>query len=145
MDRPCIKIAEGKTTVPGATNIVRIIRNGMYEGDIICRAQDADKLVKNDALTKNITSYTVNSLNGTHATFNKGEEAYTLLQPIMKNGEFVHVPEFDLHKLQQRAKSNLAKLDDAYKRLANPHLYGVGMETSLFNLQQNLIKERLGR
>ena len=145
MGRPCIKIAEGKTTVPGATNVVRIIRNGMYEGDIICQAHDVDKLIKDDILTQNITSYTVNSLNGTHASFNKGEEAYTLLQPIMQDGKFVHIPEFDLRKLQQRAKSNLAKLDDAYKRLANPHLYGVGMETNLFNLQQNLIKERLGR
>jgi len=144
MTRPCIKIAEGKTTVPGATNVIRIIRDGMYEGDIICQTSDTS-LVKDGKLVKNITSYTLNSINGTSVSFKKGEKAYTLLQPIMEKGKFVHIPEFNLYTLQQRGKANLAKLDNSYKRLANPHIYGIGLETGLFNLQQNLIKERLGR
>lgn len=143
-NRPCIKIAEGKTTIPGETDVMRIVREGMYEGDIVCRAQDTAKLVKNRTLTKNITSYTLNSINGTRLTFSKGEKAYTLLHPIMKNGEIIYTPELDLHKLQKRAKDNLDKLDSSYKRLANPHIYGVGLESGLFNLQQNLIKEHRG-
>ena len=142
--RPCIKIAEGKTTVPGATNVIRIIRNDMFEGDIICQA-DQPLPVENGKLTTNITSYTLNSTTGTKQTFKTGEQAYTLLQPIMVNGKFVQRPETDLYKLQQCGKQNLARLDAGYKRLANPHIYGVGLNAPLHTLQQNLIKAHLGR
>ena len=145
MDRPCIKIAEGKTTVPGATNVIRIIRQGMYDGDIICRAQDADSLVKDETLAKNITSYTLNSLNGTRVAFMKGVKAYTILQQFVKDGKIVQIPELNLQKLQQRAKNNLSKLDSAYKRLTNPHIYGVGLESNLFDLREGLIKAHAGR
>lgn len=143
MNRPCIKIAEGKTTIPGATNVIRIVRNGMYEGDIICAADT--NLVKKGTLTKNITSHTLNSIDGTYMTFKKGEQAYTLLEPIVKDGQIINPPELDLYKLQQRAKNNLAKLDASYKRLANPHIYGVGLEQNLFDLRQSLIKAHQGR
>lgn len=142
--KPKIKIAEGKTTIPGATNVVRIIRDNMYEGDIICQA-DASDLLKNNRLNKDLTSYTVNSLNGTYITFKSGEKAYSLLKPIVKDGQILYQPELNLYKLQERAQNNLAKLDSSYKRLANPHIYGVGMEAKLFHLQQNLIKEHNGR
>ena len=142
--KPKIKIAEGKTTIPGETNVIRIIRNGMYEGDIICLA-DNDALVKNKKLAKDVTSYTLNSLNGTKLCFKKGENAYYLLQPVVENGKIVQEPELDLYKLQQRAQENLEHLDPSYKRLANPHLYGVGLESRLYAVQQNLIREHLGR
>ena len=144
MNRPTIKIAEGKTTIPGATNVIRIIRDGKFEGDIICQATD-ENLVKDGKLTQNITSYTLNSMNGTHACFKKGEQAYRLLQDVVRDGEVVNYPETNLQKLQQRGFENLAKLDDAYKRLYNPHIYGVGLEAQLFNLQHQLIKAHLGR
>ena len=143
MGNPRIKIAEGKTTIPGETEVIRIVRNGMFEGDIICKTDDC--FVADGVLTNNITSYTLNSLNGTKAEFKAGEHAYTLLNTYVKDGKIIKEPELCLQKLQQRGKENLAKLDDAYKRLSNPHLYGVGLETGLFNLQQNLIKARLGR
>lgn len=143
MGKPKIKIAEGKTTIPGATNVIRIVKNGMYEGDIICSA--GSPLVQDGFLKKDVTSYTLNSLNGTSLTFRKGEQAYKLLQPVVENGQITHMPEFDLFSLQKRAKENLAKLDASYKRLANPHLYGVGLEQDLFNLCRNLIKTHLGR
>ncbi len=139
MGKPKIKIAEGKTTIPGNTDILRLIRNGRFEGDVICRADD-NSLVQNGELTRNVTSYTLGSQNGARASFAKGETAYRLLQPVMENGRIIHVPELDLHILQQRGKDNLLMLDNAYKRLANPHLYGVGLESELFGLQQNLIR-----
>ncbi len=142
LNRPCIKIAEGKTTIPGATNVVRIIRDGKFEGDIICMA---DRLpVAEGKLSCNITSYTLNSLNGTRVTFRAGEAAYPLLHTFVRDGEIIEQPELDLKKLQQRGKKNLACLDEAYRRLSNPHIYGVGLESGLFNLRQNLINERLG-
>ena len=142
-NEPKIKIAEGKTTIPGDTDVVRIIRNGKYEGDIICRANDM--VVEDGKLINDITSYTIGSQNMTKVTFNKGESAYTLLQPLMENGEFVYIPEFDVNVLQKRAKDNLAMLDESHKRLSNPHIYGVGLETRLFNLQQSLIRAHSGR
>ncbi len=145
MGRPCIKIAEGKTTIPGATNVVRIVRNGKFEGDIICKADETD-LVQNDKLTRDATSYTLNSINGLKQTFKQGEQAYMVLQPVMQNGKVINPPELNLQKLQQRGKENLARLDLAYKRLANPHIYGVGLETNLYHTRQMLIlNAQLGR
>ena len=140
---PKIKIAEGKTTIPGDTDVVRIIRNGKYDGDVICRAND--NIVENGKLVSNITSYTLGSQNMAKVTFNEGEEAYTLLQPLMENGKFVRIPEFNVNVLQKRAKDNLSMLDESHKRLSNPHIYGVGLETRLFNLQQDLIRAHSGR
>ena len=145
MGRPCIKIAEGKTTIPGATNVARIVRNDKFEGDIICKADEAD-LVQNDKLTRDATSYTLNSINGLKQTFKQGEQAYLVLQPVMQNGKVINPPELNLQKLQQRGKENLVRLDSAYKRLANPHIYGVGLETNLYHTQQMLIlNAQLGR
>lgn len=145
MGRPCIKIAEGKTTIPGATNVVRIIRKDKFEGDIICGAADTD-LVQGGKLFRNITSYTLDSINGLKRDFKAGEQAYLLLQPVMQDGEVINPPELNLQKLQQRGKANLARLDEAYKRLANPHIYGVGLETNLYNTRQMLIlNAQLGR
>jgi nicotinate phosphoribosyltransferase len=145
MNRPCIKIAEGKTTIPGATNVVRIVRNGKFEGDIICQAEDTD-LVQNGKLQRNITSYTLNSINGLKLEFKAGEQAYTVLQPVVKDGKVINPPELNLQKLQQRGKESLAHLDEEYKRLSNPHIYGVGLETNLYNTRQMLIlNAQLGR
>ena len=138
MNRPCIKIAEGKTTIPGATNVVRIVRSGKFEGDIICFADDAE-LVQNGKLQRNITSYTLNSINGLKLNFKSGEKAYLLLQQVMDKGKVINAPELSLQKLQQRGKENLEHLDEEYKRLSNPHIYGVGLETSLYNTRQMLI------
>ncbi len=138
MGKPRIKIAEGKTTIPGATNVARIVRDGKFEGDIICGAADAD-LVQNGKLMRDATSYTLNSINGLKMTFKAGESAYLLLQPVVKDGKTISPPELNLQKLQQRGKENLARLDEAYKRLQNPHIYGVGLETNLYNTRQMLI------
>lgn len=145
MGKPRIKIAEGKTTIPGATNVARIVRDGKFEGDIICGAADTD-LVQNGKLTRDATSYTLNSINGLKLTFKAGESAYLLLQPVVKDGKIINPPELNLQKLQQRGKENLSRLDEAYKRLQNPHIYGVGLETNLYNTRQMLIlNAHLGR
>lgn len=140
---PKIKIAEGKTTIPGKTNILRIEKNGMYEGDIIC--QYACDLLENNCLRQNITSHTLGSLNSSIHTFNKGEKARLLLKPIIVNGKIISYPETNLNILQNRVKNNLNKLDNSYKRLSNPHIYGVGLESKIYNLQQHLIKTHQGK
>jgi len=57
----------------------------------------------------------------------------------MKDGKLVTQPETDLYKLQQRAKENLSFLEESYKRLTNPHLYGVGLESGLYAQRQEII------
>ena len=143
MGEPKIKIAEGKTTIPGNTNVIRIIRNGKFEGDIICKAND--EIVENGKLKRNITSYTIGSQNGKKVCFEKGEEAKVLLEPLMENGRFVNIVENNLNVIQNFGKENLEKLDASHKRLSNPHIYGVGLDANLFNLQQDLIKAHQGR
>lgn len=143
MGAPKIKVAEGKTTIPHATDIVRIVRNGRYEGDIICKADE--NIVENGKLTRNVTSYKLGSVNGSKMSFAKGETAYRLLKPVMIKGKVVNMPELDLHVLQKRTLENVVKLDESYKRLQNPHTYGVGLEAGLYAVQQQLIKAHQGR
>ena len=140
--KPQIKIAEGKTTVPGATNVIRITQNNFFEGDIICKKEDS-KFVKNGKLTSNITSYNFGDLKGKNRMFEKGETAEYLLIEVMKEGQLIYQPETDLKKLQARTMQELSSLNPCYKRLSNPHIYGVGLEEKLYNLREKLIKKHL--
>ncbi len=144
MGEPKIKIAEGKTTIPGATDILRIVKDGKFEGDIIVKADD-ETLINGAQLARDVTSYTLGSTTDARKVFKKGTSATKLLQTIMQNGEFVYTPEYNLQVLQHTAKLNLSMLDDSYRRLSNPHIYGVGLEAGLYALQQNLIKAHQGR
>ncbi len=144
MGEPKIKIAEGKTTIPGATDILRIVRGGKFEGDVIIKSDD-DKILSGAQLARDITSYTLGSQNGTRLYFKKGTMAARLLQTVVENGEIVNRPETNVKLLQNEAERNLLMLDASYKRLANPHIYGVGLESGLYALQQNLIQEHQGR
>ena len=135
---PVIKIAEGKTTIPGTTNVVRIIKDGKYEGDIITRSEE--NLIHEGKLTRNIKSYRINLNTSENISFEKGEQAYTLLKPIMMGGLVVGQDlDLSLKQIRNETLRNLDKLDNSYKRLANPHIYGVGLEQNLYDLQQNLI------
>jgi len=135
---PKIKIAEGKTTIPGATNVLRIVRGGLFEGDIIMPA--AEKILNNGRLRENIISFNINSLNGKTADFPAGEEAYALLRPVMAEGRLVSDDiGRSLNDIRHAAKENLNRLDRAYKRLVNPHIYGVGLKRDLHQLQQSMV------
>lgn len=141
--RPVIKVAEGKTTIPGKTNVVRIIKDGKYAGDII---QDADSnIVSDEKLNIALQSYVMGTSGEKIMHFSKGETAYTLLKPLMRNGKLIKQPEKDLKIIQAKAKDNLQKLDDSYKRFSNSQAYSVGLENSVYTLQQNLIKLHQGR
>ncbi len=143
-DKPVIKIAEGKTTIAGATNVVRIVKNKKFEGDIIIKTDE--NIVKEGKLKRNIKSFKLNSDINENMLFEEGCEAYLLLKPIMSKGYIVGQDlDLSLRQLREEAMRNLDKLDNCYKRLANPHIYGVGLEQNLYNLQQKLIKEHQGR
>jgi nicotinate phosphoribosyltransferase len=63
-----------------------------------------------------------------------------LLRPVMKDGKMLgDFP--DLKTIQKRTKSNLAALDDTYKRLIYPHVYKVSLSEKLKNLKFGMIAE----
>ncbi|MBQ8869766.1 MAG: nicotinate phosphoribosyltransferase [Alphaproteobacteria bacterium] len=144
MSQPKIKIAENKTTIPGATKVVRIVKNGKYEGDIITRS--SEELVYNQKLSRGVRSYKLNSATTENTYFEKGTDAYYLLKPVMINGQMVGQDlDLSLKQIRQETLRNLEKLDNSYKRLANSHIYGVGLEQNLFDLQQCLIAKHQER
>jgi nicotinate phosphoribosyltransferase len=63
-----------------------------------------------------------------------------LLQPVMKDGRIL-ADSPDLKTIQQRTKTNLAALDDTYKRLINPHVYKVSLSEKLKDLKFGMIAE----
>ena len=142
-EKPVIKIAEGKTTIPGKTNVIRIIKNGKYVGDVIRNAKD--EIVCDGKLNNDVKAYTMGKEGAKVVCYAKGEEAYTLLKPLMRNGKFITQVQKDLRIIQAKAKSNLQKLADCHKRLSDSKAYNVALDQSPYNLQQLLIKVHTGR
>lgn len=139
-----IKVAAGKTTIPGATNVVRIVNGGVYDGDII--VSDNFESVANGYLQRDIKSYKMQGLEKENTVFDKGSEAYMLLKPVVEKGRLISDDkDYSLREIQAKAKDSLSRLDEAYKRLVNPHLYGVGLEQKLFQNQQMMILKYQGR
>jgi nicotinate phosphoribosyltransferase len=63
-----------------------------------------------------------------------------LLHPVMKGGQMqIDFP--DLKTIQERTKSNLAALDDTYRRLINPHVYKVSLSEKLKDLKFSMIAD----
>jgi nicotinate phosphoribosyltransferase len=51
----------------------------------------------------------------------------------------------DIGAIQARARGELDRLDDTYKRLINPHVYKVSLSDGLGELKSRLIRESLSR
>ena len=136
MGVPKMKIAEGKNTIPGATNVIRMLKGGKYNGDVIVPQNHS--FLDRGCLQNNINSYKLR--NTGHLVFEKGNEGYELLKPVVVNGQVI-APDihYNLHEIRNRAKANLDCLDEAYKRLNNPHLYGVGLEQKIKTVQDMII------
>lgn len=133
-----MKIAEGKSTIPGATDVIRIVKNGKYEGDIIVK--QGEEWIKEGKLDKIIQSYNIGSDVIKNIEFEDGIEAYSLLKTMVVDGKVVSQDkDYSLQQIQKTAKENLAKLDDSYKRFRNPHKYGVGLEKGLLETQKAII------
>lgn len=135
-----IKVAEGKTTIPGATTFIRITREDQYAGDIILPA--SIKPIQNGQLTTDITSIQLYSEKNPVRTFKRGTAAQELLKDVVINGSIVS-GDFSrsLSLIQQSVLENLKYLDDTHKRFIKPHRYGVGLEESLYQKRQKMIRE----
>ncbi len=70
----------------------------------------------------------------------KNFEAQELLVPIFQNGRLVYNSP-SVHDIRKATLRNLKKLDDAYKRFANPHTYHISLSKPLFNIKQRLLRK----
>ena len=135
-----MKIAAGKTTIPGKTNVLRAIQEGECAGDIIVR-QD-DDCVRYGKTDRELVSYRLNSPERQVKKFAAGTEVYPLLKDMVKNGKVIAEDmNYGIEKLRQTAASGLSMLGTEYKRLKNPHVYGVGQEAQIELRQQELIRQ----
>ncbi len=134
-----IKIAEQeiKTSIPGATNTVRIYNDdGDFYGDIIIPANL--ECIKDGKLSKDVTSF--NLANSRYKTFKKGAQATLLLEQIFEKGKLINdVSLKTLQEIQKFKIENFAKLNESHKRLYSPHLYVAGLEKSLYERRKKMI------
>ncbi len=130
--RDVIKVSEHsiKTTVPGATNVIRLIdEKGFYAGDIIVK--EHHNILQKNVLTNDVVSIDLNSEKT--RVFLKGKHAYCPLKTVIVAGK-VDLAEMkrDLNQIRATAKINLSRLDETHLRLKSPHRYIAGLEQSLF-------------
>jgi nicotinate phosphoribosyltransferase len=64
-----------------------------------------------------------------------------MLVQIFKNGKLIYNPP-QLEEIREKAKANLKKLPEKYKRITNPSSYPVKISRKLFELRKGL-KETL--
>ena len=123
-----------KSTIPGATEVVRIIdENGKYIGDVIHK--HGQNLLENNQLIKDISS--VNLATEVSKLFKKGTSAYCPLRPVITNGR-VNYNEMNrpLIDIKESLYNNLKNLDKSHLRLEKPHIYVAGLEENLYNQRQ---------
>lgn len=137
-ERPVIKLSENpiKTTIPGATDVVRILDDkGMYKGDIICD-RDAN-LVKDGKLTRGVIS--VNLANQYMKVFEEGTKAYKPLVAAIINGKVnPKVRDRDIKDIREQTLKSLSCLDASHLRLKSPHIYVAGVDHKLYEKRQTL-------
>lgn len=141
-DRDVIKISELpiKTTISGATNVIRMIdKNGQYGGDVICDGKD--NLIKGKQTNQAIIS--VNLTNEKCKVFEAGTDAYHPMIPVVRKG-VVNAEHMNrsLRDIQESAFVNLGRLDETHKRLIAPHAYVAGIEKGLFKKRQEMCAAR---
>ena len=134
-----IKVAGDKTTIPGKTNVIRLLQDGKYNGDVVV-SQDEDYL-QNGVLVKPLVSYHLQDKTQAPRRFAAGTSAQFLLQDVVQKGQVDEKHKNrPLTEIQQVTMRNLQALPEEYKRLRNPHRYGVGMNAPLYQKQQALIQ-----
>ncbi len=129
---PKIKISNSheKTTNPGIKKVVRILKNGMAQADLICLEDeiiDTDKplTIFHPELTYKKTTYT-------------DFEIRELMVPIFKNGELVYkLP--SLKEIGKYADENIAMFFPEYRRVVNTQTFKVDLSQKLWNLKQQLL------
>lgn len=140
--RDCIKVSEDaiKTTVPGATEIVRMLARNeelKFDGDVIVDVNN--KLKSAGHLTEPLAS--VNMANEREKVFPVGTRYYKPMKRVVTAGKVLG--DYDIRPVKNIAtfaQKNMVALDAAHKRLLNPHVYVAGLEKGLFDKRKTMIK-----
>jgi nicotinate phosphoribosyltransferase len=137
---PTIKVSNNpeKVTNPGIKQVWRFTSgDGSLLADLICLEGEAMGTGK---------PYTFHHPMGDYRSFllDHYDAVTPLLLPCMRGGVITR-PAPEIQMLQNRARAELDRLDDTYRRLINPHVYKVSLSDALTDLKSRLIRENLTR
>lgn len=132
---PRLKISDNtsKITTPGIKKILRLYRDGMMTGDLIC--------LKGEKTTD------LNGVRAYHPDFQYKNVLLTgidetreiLVRYVRRGSPAATFP--TLREMQSNASREIASLDPTSRRLLNPHSYKVSLTRKLFSLKQRLLRE----
>jgi nicotinate phosphoribosyltransferase len=131
-----IKLSEQtiKVSDPGVLQVRRFIRDGEYAGDMIY----------NEAAGPPTTSTLVDPQDANRQKrLPPGTPFEELLIPVFRTGRQVYEPSQPA-AARERTLQELTRLSPSVKRLVNPHEYPVGLEPSLFEMKNRLIRKARG-
>lgn len=149
--RDIMKLSEQsvKMTYPGELDLIRYLdeENGKlcFNGGTIYPEWAIDPLVIDDPsnpLSGKLTMDVMSVRRDNHImakTFTKGTRAYRPLQPIFREGQLVGDVE-TVHIARDRALQRLEMLRAEHKRLLNPHAHIVGVDESLLQRQEVMVR-----
>ena len=129
---PRIKVSNSheKTTNPGVKKVVRIIKDGMAQGDLICLEDEVFDTSK--PLTIFHPEQTWKK-----TTF-EGYELVDLMQPIFKDGKLVYNRP-TLKEIAAHEDESTAQFFPEYKRVINTQEYKVDLSYKLWKLKNELL------
>lgn len=147
--RDTLKLSEdqNKITIPGELSILRYIVTDpagkpiRYDGDTLIPSALED-FIRDERLATDIISVRKNDAT-LRKKFTAGTMAYNPLKRIFDKGKLV-VPIETIHEAHTRAMHSLSMLDETHRRLLNPHTYIVGLEQSLFDKRERMMKKARG-
>ncbi len=131
-----VKVSEqpAKTSTPGIHQVRRFVRDGVFVADMIY-----------DASTDGPPGHTmIDPFDPTRRrTFADDLGHHDLLVPVLRGGRPVYTLP-DLVDTRAHARTQVAALHPAVRRLDHPHEYPVGLEASLYALRTRLVLEARG-
>jgi nicotinate phosphoribosyltransferase len=132
--QPRVKLSDQaiKTSIPGTLQVRRFEREGMFIGDMIY-----DETTTPDPGRRLIDP--------AEADLSEQVEddaaACDLLVPIARDGRFLDV-DITLETARERARKQLACLDESTRRFKDPDAYPVGLEPGLHALRREMIRDK---
>lgn len=132
-NEPRLKLSENveKINLPGKKQVYRLTKNGeLYGGDVVAFAdEDMD-----DIQSMHHPSDPTKSLDlGDY-------EKDPLLHKIVEDGNRTQKP-LNLDEIADYSQARMKKLPDEFKRFENPHIYKIGLSTSLKEKRDQLVEQ----
>jgi nicotinate phosphoribosyltransferase len=133
---PKIKLSDNpeKITNPGLKKLVRMCdQTGQLRGDVLFL--DEERLPEGKSFRAHHP--VLPHISKTYPAEFTMEE---LLVPVFRHGKLVYQNP-SVHEIRQNTLSNLDRLDPAFKRFQNPHIYHVSLGPQLFKVKQRLLQK----